>query len=283
MPSYKNNSFSLICFFALAVLSSCAPGYRAARSFVEKKEPVAVMIVPPTNTYLYYYPYYTVNDANDSLNGIKQSYFLHDLDVKRATALFTESLMRELKQYNLKVFTPDDFEQFLSYKGERYIFTTAQTEIVEIDKPYTERALIDTILYRQDFLLRTVERNTWFEFVKVDETNDNSGMKVLYSTFSTSDVIDGKFRYRGLTGEVLFEYTPYLLTPEDVYAVNIFAGKGNARYIYEFLLNQYAQKNTGKNLSPSTRFQFNFPDNRLYRSKNAPGFTIMEPEESLKE
>jgi hypothetical protein len=278
--SGKIKSLLLIYFLVLTVFSSCTPGYRTARSFIEKKEPIAVMIVPPANTYLYYYPYYY---TSDSLPSIKQSYFLHDFDTQRASALFTESLLRELKKYNLRIFTPDDYEQFLSLSGQRFIFTTAQTEIAEIDKPYTERALIDTLVYRQDFLLRTIERNTWFEFVEVDETAEDAGMKVLYSTFSTSDVIDGSFRYRGFTGDVIFEYTPYLLTSEDVYTLNTFAGRGNARYIFEFLLNRHVRKNTKKEIPESVHYRYNYIDNRLFKDKDDQKFIILEPSEIINE
>ncbi len=275
----RQASGMLLIAVIFLLLSSCMPGKRTARTFIEKKDQVAVMIVPPTYTFLYYYPYSYTFDSEMPSEGedIENSHFLKEIDVERATGIFTDALLENLRKYDINVFLPEQFDQFLSHDGQRYIFTVAQTEMVESDRQHTDRALIDTILYRQDFMLRTVERNTWFEFTEVDKQEDEAGIKVLYSTFFTTDNVDGRFRYRGLTGEVLYEYSSYLISKEDIYSLNHFAGTRNARYIFDFLLNRYIEQNARPFLSQPVNFRYIPSQDKLTRSRDDQQFIIMQP------
>ncbi len=266
---------------ALLFLTSCMPGKKTARIFLEKSNQMAVMIVPPTNTFLYYYPFNSSQDPTLPVEGesIENSHFLNKVDINKANEIFMTSLLENLKKFDLNVFTPDQFDEFLTYEGVRYIFTIAQTEMVESDRQHTDRALIDTVLYRQDFLLRTIERNTWFEFVEVDKQQDEADMKVLYSTFFTADNVDGKFRYRALSGEVSYEYSSYLINFQDIYSLNNFAGQKNARYIFEFLLNRYVEENARSFIAKTPRFRYNKGKDELRRSRDDQNFIILEPQE----
>ncbi len=277
------NSKSLLLVLIASVMitiSSCAPGKRTASRFLEKRENIAVMLVPPSFTFLYYYPFdiYMNPGYADAYEDIEQSYFLRNTDIERADSIFVHALNESLREFNLKVFNPEEFDMFLSHEGKRFIFTLAQTELVEYDRIHTDRALVDTILYRQEFLLRTVERNTWFEFVTVDEQPEDAGMKVLYSTLFTADNINGRFRYRGLTGEMLYEYQSYLIDQEDIYAMNRFAGQRNARYIFEFLMNNYVEENARRFILRPSTFRYNPRTNNLSRQRGDDGFIILQTE-----
>lgn len=270
----------IISSLVMLMLSSCMTPRRSAMEFLQQRDSIAVMVVPPSSTYLYYYPLNSSEEQQPSdEKTIEESYFLKDLDQQKADDEFLNALTDQLRQYNLKVYSPDDFDYFLSLSGKKFIFSIAQTEIVESDKPFTERALIDTVVYRQDFLLREIERNTWFEFVKVDDAVDDSGMKVLYSTFTASDEISGRFRYRALTGEVFYEYGSDLLEPDDIYHLNRLAGRGNARYIFEYLLNRHINNNRRNPQPRNTYYKYIQAENYIYRSKDENRFIELEPEE----
>lgn len=270
----------IISSLVMLMLSSCMTPRRSVMEFLQQRDSIAVMIVPPPSTYLYYYPLNSSEEQQPSdEKTIEESYFLKDLDQQKADDEFLNALTDQLRQYNLKVYSPDDFDYFLSLSGKKFIFSIAQTEIVESDKPFTERALIDTVVYRQDFLLREIERNTWFEFVKVDDAVDDSGMKVLYSTFTASDEISGRFRYRALTGEVFYEYGSDLLEPDDIYHLNRLAGRGNARYIFEYLLNRHINNNRRNPQPRNTYYKYIQAENYIYRSKDENRFIELEPEE----
>lgn len=263
----------------MLLLSSCMPGLRTARKFVhEKEQKPAVMVVPPSFTFVYFYPFDPDNPQSqfDNPGNLEDSGLLYDFDESEATEKFMDALYRHLGEYPVEVFRPEQFDQFLAYPAERYIFTIAQTEIIEYDQPMTERALIDTTVYRQDFLLRHVARNTWFEFVKVDDSISDGGMEVLYSDFYTGDDVDGRFRYQLFTGDVIYQYTSRIIDSRDLDQLNRFAGYRNARYIFEHLLNRYVQKNARPFFSQPLYFRYNVYDGSLSRSRDDQRFTILE-------
>jgi len=263
----------------MLLLPSCMPGLRTARKFVhEKEQKPAVMVVPPSHTFVYFYPFDPDNPQAQFNNPgyLEDSGLLYDFDESEATEKFMDALYRHLGEYPVQVFRPEQFDQFLAYPSGKFIFTIAQTEIIEYDQPFTDRALIDTVVYRQDFLLRHVARNTWFEFVRVDDSISNGGMQVLYSNFYTGDQVEGRFRYQFFTGDVVYQYTSRIIDSQDVDQLNRFAGYRNARYIFEHLLNRYVQKNARPFLSEPGYFRYNVYDGSLSRGRENERFIIIE-------
>jgi hypothetical protein len=262
----------------MLLVSSCIPGMRTARKFVQEKEQKpAVMVVPPSFTFINFYPFDPANpqDQFNNPGNLEDSGLLHDFDENQANEKFMDALYNHLEEYPVRVFRPEEFDQFLAYPGDRFIFTIAQTEIIEYDQPFTDRALIDTLVYRQDFLLRHVARNTWFEFVKVDDSSSDGGMQVLYSNFYTGDQVNGRFRYQFFSGDVIYQYTSRIIDSYDVDQMNRFAGYRNARYIFEHLLNRYVQKNARPFLSEPGYFRFNVYDGSLSRGREDERFIII--------
>ncbi len=274
----RTGKASILLVLPALLVTSCMPGKKTAQNFLEKRENIAVMIVPPPASFLYYYPYEMEPEQETTSDGenIDQSYFLSRVDVSVADSIFLTSLQENLAEYSVRVFSPDAYDRFLSFPGKRFIFTMAQTELVESDYPHVDRALIDTILYRQEFLLRAVERNTWFEFIEVDDQETDGGMEVLFSTFYTSDDVSGRFRYRGFTGEMLYEYSSYIMDLQDVYSLQEFAGNGNARYIFEFLLNRHVQQNASPIVGSPVRFRYNIRTGDISRMPEGMEFILLE-------
>ncbi len=273
MRQYRNTRFIVVAIVAMLMLASCLPGRRHATTFLNKRPQIAVMIVPPTTTFAYYYPFglYPENPGQPGEENLAQSELLRNTNLNEATSLFMETMVQQLKLYQVNVFRPDKFDEFLSFPGQRYIFSVAQTELVETDKVFTDRALIDTILYTQEFLIRAIERNTWFEFVEVDARGETTAMEVVYSNFSATDKINGRFRYYAFSGNVSYEYTARNLEVNDVYNLNLEAGTGNAAYIFDYLLNRHiAAANPQKTIPPIT---YNPISKQLFKAAPGKGFT----------
>src|SRR6056297_451024 len=170
-----NRIYLFLVLFLLLAITSCMPGKKTATQFIEKRSDISVMIVPPPVTFFYYYPFnpdfadqFPDHDPKDMEN----SFFFKEVKDSLLGEIFMRSLVRELNSYGFNTFTAESFDLFLNRTGEKYIFTIAQSELIEYDDLKTERALIDTTLYSQDFLIRHLEQNTWFEFVKVDQGAD---------------------------------------------------------------------------------------------------------------
>jgi hypothetical protein len=264
-------------FLSLALInSSCTPGKRTAQNFVARSNQVSIMLIPPTSFLLYHYPY---EDTGKEPENLSESQLLAGVDTARSMEIFNESIRQELLNLNLNVFEPENFDSFLQQQGPKYIFAIAQAEIIETDRIFTDRAFVDTIIYRQDFLLRVIEQNTWFEFVKVDDPQEESAMKVLYSSFDVADRINGRFRYNR-NWEVYYEYQSEMLTREDVYNLNRFAGRRNGRYIYEFLLNLYVEEKRGPR-NTDRYFKYSPSAGNVYTSRDDYRFIILDPEEIL--
>ncbi len=276
-----NRIYLFFLMFLLLTIASCMPGKKAATQFIEKRNDIAVMIVPPPITFFYYYPFnpdfadeFPDHDPKD----LENSFFFKQVKDSILQQTFMRSLVNALNAYGFNTFTSESFDLFLNRTGEKYIFTLAQSEWIEYDDLKTERALIDTTLYSQDFLIRHLEKNTWFEFVKVEQEMDADpeDMKVLFSTFTRADQVKGTFRYRPLTGDVYYEYTSDMLKQEDLFKHAQFSGKENARYIFEFLLNNYIRKNSDPLLSQPARFSYRKDIDKLVTTPRRSGFIILD-------
>ena len=276
---FKNLIHFLCIASILILIQSCVPGYRAAQSFLRKTSTISVMVVPPPFTYLNYYPENPelFPPETDTVYDLEESFFLKDIQVQRADSLFMEALYGKLNALNVRVFNPDQFDVFFNQPDPKYIFTIAQSELLEYDDIYEQRALIDTLLYRKSFIVRTVSRNTWFEFVKVDNPDEEADMQVLYSNIATADAIDGQFRYRWMSGEVVYEYVPYLLNLNDIYELNRWAGVQNGHYIFEFLLNRYVEQNASYRFGQPVYLKYDPYRNAIRRGNDSDRFILMEP------
>jgi hypothetical protein len=263
----------------LVVLNSCFPGKNAATSFLKKRNSISIMVVPPGFTYLHYYPFspHKYEIDGDTVYPVESSSFLKDTNKDIAQEIFYENLINSLSGLYFNVYRHDQFDEFLSQPGKRYIFTIAQSELIEFNDVFEDRALIDTMIYRQSFAIVTLEHNNWFEFVKVDDSDDEVGMQVLYSTFSISDKIYGRFRYHWLSGEVTYEYTPDLLAPDDIYRLNRTVGRENAILIMEFLMNNHVKEQQPYFFGVPPYFQYVPSRNTIRRAPDRKKFIILEP------
>jgi hypothetical protein len=263
----------------LVVLNSCFPGRHTANNFLKKRNTISIMVVPPGFTFLYYYPFnphkYIID--GDTVYPVENSSFLKEANADIAQEIFYETLTNSLSGLYFNVYRPEQFDEFLNQQGKRYIFTIAQSEIIEFDDVFEDRALIDTMIYRQSFAIISFEHNNWFEFAKVDDKDENSGLQVLYSSFSISDNIDGRFRYHWLSGEVTYEYTPDLLAPDDIYRLNRTAGRENALLIMEFLMNNHVKEQEPYFFGVPPYFQYVPSRNTIRRAPDRKKFIILEP------
>jgi len=114
--------------------------------------------------------------------------------------------------------------------------------------------------------------------VKVDQGADAepAGMQVLFSTFTRTDQVNGRFRYRPLSGDVYYEYNSHMLKKEDLYQHTHATGKENARYIFEFLLNNYIRKNSDPLLSQPARFSYRKDVEKLVTTSRRRGFIVLD-------
>ena len=210
-----------------------------ARRFISTKDTLNILLLKPNEVLkanLAYQNDSVAASIRDSL-AMVYSTVVSKADDKIMKELLTQSIADELKQYPCKVFDEDRMGNFMKLDSSGVIFQVAQMQMEEFVKPYTADAFYDELRFYQDFELKGVNLNLWFELSQLNSEQDKN--KVLFSTTYITDDIEGVFRRSFLTGEVKFIYSRSDITKDDVYQMATDFGKVNAAYIFDYFLNQY--------------------------------------------
>lgn len=240
----------LIAFSYLIISSGCYLERRMAYSLVKNSSAISILIIEPdvflkTNLKVEpedIEPFNTV--AQKDSFAIAQSEFLKNVEMPQAYNTFMDILLQELRAYGVNVYTSAEIDTFFTLSGPAYIFNIAQVEMEEFYAPYRqefERSRLDTVIYVQEFTLNAINFNTWIEF---SELNSDKQKETLFSNFYISDEIEGSFFIEEGTRAVRYRYTRFNMQQSDVEQLIRFAGKTNARYIFNHILNTYVKENS---------------------------------------
>lgn len=270
----RHIAYSLI-FLLLA--ASCATERSLAKRFVTDETSVNILILPPTGLIKSYYPINpdSLPQGTDQYN-LEDGQFLHLVEDSLIIRYFIETLSQELEEFDVRVFLNDEIDSFFKLDTNAFIFSIAQIQLMEYPDEKIDYTMIDTTVYEADMEIATLVFNTWFEYTELN--HPERPMEVLFSMQHRSDYIDGRFRKNWLTGEVTYEFRPYRLTIDDVYDLTWVAGRQNAQYIFDFLLNQYVSDNISKNIDRLEYFQYDRERHVIRRAYNEK-FYRYPPEE----
>lgn len=222
-----------ICFLCMVVFSlmlhSCYLEKKYGREFARNAPNISLLILEPDLI--------LKSDIRtppeDSLN---VSRFIKNLPEDTISAIFTSQVIEQLQKLGVKVIRSKQMSDFFTMKPPAYLFNIAQTEIEQYSYPVKEKYTTDSIIYTQEFLLHAVNLNTWLEFT---ELNSDKKAETLFSNFFVKDNISGDFRVNLLTDEVTYVYERKDLSPDDIMLLISHAGKTNAHYIFNMLMNKY--------------------------------------------
>ncbi len=224
------------------VLFSCATERRLAQQFVQEETNINVLLLPPPDLIVKYYPTHPDEADPDTIDAydLQDARFVDEVDDSLVVNNFMQSLKYHLELFQVNVFGPDNIDSFFRLDTTAFIFSLSQMELMEYLDEAIFTSTIDTIQYLQRFPQTTLMQSHWFEFSTLNQPE--KPMEVLYSMQYTSDYFDGRFVYNPLSGEVTFRYTPYYLTSDDVFELAYFAGEQNAQYIFDYLMNYYVRE-----------------------------------------
>lgn len=167
------------------------------------------------------------------------SLFIKNLPEDTIAAVFTSGVIEQLQKLGVNVIRSKQMSDFFTMKPPAYLFNIAQTEIEQYSYPVKEKYTTDSLIYTQEFLLHAVNFNTWLEFT---ELNSDKKAETLFSNFFVKDVIIGDFRVNLLTDDVTYVYERKDLSPDDIMLLISHAGKTNALYIFNMLMNKYIKE-----------------------------------------
>lgn len=238
-------SRNVISLLILTVfLFSCSSQRKLASAFITEQTDIHVLLLPPQSVLKKYYPVHPdslVAQEYDPMN-LEASQFIKEAEDSVLIGLFMSSLRKSLEDFDVRVYGPGDMEAFLNLDSSAYVFSVAQLEVMEYMIEEVQYAILDTTVYEVGFEQVNLIHSQWFEFTELN--HPERPMQVLYSSQYTGDVFDGRFRHNLLTGEMNYEFQPYRVRFADLYQLSDFAGKKNAQFIFDFLLNKYVDDRT---------------------------------------
>lgn len=240
-------SRATIIVLLINVLLGCMVEKQTAKSFVENRNKISVLILKPDyifkenkNTQLIE-NYDKLTDEEKKSRQLSESKFLQYINDSSFIQNYTQSLIDELKDYNLKVYTSSNIDSFLMVDTFAYVFKIGQMELDEYIYSSRESEYFDYEKYYQDFELNAVGLYIWMDF-SIQNSKKNSQLTLFASNF-VSDKIEGRFKKRFLYDDVVYIYTRKDMLMSRVNKLSNFAGKKHASYIFDYLMNHVVKAN----------------------------------------
>jgi len=233
---YNKKRFSPVTaafvFITLIISNGCYLEKKIGKEFVNNADSISLLILEPdlvlkSNIKI---------DKSDSLN---KTDLLKSLDGTPIAEIFMSELKKQLLSYGMKVYTSSRIDTFFTLPPPAFLFNIAQLEVEAYDYPFKDKLVTDSLIYTQEFLLNAFNFNTWFEF---SELNSERKPEVLFSNFYINDNITGNFKVNLISDDVTYVYDRKDLAPDDLLYLIKYAGKTNADYIFNYLLNNYVNE-----------------------------------------
>lgn len=255
------------------MLSSCSTERELARDFLNRKDSIAVLLIPPDFVFKTNLKAYEIENF-DSLNEVQQdsallanSDFLTEINDTLLVKRLFSSLQAGLSQYGIQSFSRDQLTEFMNLDSPAYQVSLVQLEVEEDVYPYrAEEVFFDTVLYFEDFLLDKVSLNHWFD---VSKLNDPDAVNhVLYASHFVMDALEGRFVSNAFTRDVKFKYNLDDMQVEDIYALASMLGEKYAGYLFDYLLNEYIFRNYPEDTGPNVYLHYDRQNKTIYPARD---------------
>ena len=252
----KLTSF-LFPILLLGMASSCTIERDLAKEFLLHKDSLSIMLIPPDYVYksnlkAYEVENYEVLDEYRKDSALyASSLFLQEIDDTLFIGRYFSALNARLRKFGITTYSDDQLPEFLGLTHPAFQVALVQLELEEDVYPYrAEEIFYDSILFYEDFLLNTVNMNSWFEISKLNDTDAVNNL--LYASHYVMDELEGRFANNLFTSEVKFKYNLISMKTEDVYTLAALMGEKYADYIFDYLLNEYIFSNYPDSKRPGT-------------------------------
>lgn len=251
---------SLIVFIIISFIS-CSIERKYAEEFVNKRIESSVLLIKPTiliNTNKKTTIVDTLKDIDqytkDSILN-ESSVFLKDIIDSAFLSIYYNTLIDVLKEYPIKVFTDTQTAVFFHDTLNSFVVNIAQNELEEDEVLYRDEMEVDTFIFFKEVPLKAVTLNNWIEISSINDTSSKNS-RIFFSSQYAGDEIKGKFRKDYFTGQIEYFYSQTDITLESVYNLAYYAAVINANYIYDYLMNYYVYRKTGKKPTAEPYFHF---------------------------
>ncbi|MFO8054790.1 MAG: hypothetical protein R6U19_06460 [Bacteroidales bacterium] len=232
----------MICSGILLV--SCVPEKKLARNFVNNTPNTSFFILSPDIVFKESVKPVkdtaVINPTQRQLDSLAflESDFIRYIPDSMFFALYLPELRKEFEKLGLNVnfdTLPHDFSR--DSAGNAYVFDFAQIQLQEFVDVYYDTETFAGKRYFKEHSLNGLYLNTWVEFQKINGQGNKP--MVLFTELSVKDELHGFFHQNQLSGQVKYSYKIDELDLDDVKNWIKKAGQIHARYLYDFLMNQY--------------------------------------------
>ncbi len=257
----------LLAILILFGLSSCSPEWKLARTFIESKPDISLMIIPANYVFKVNLKRNELGDTShmtqsqiDSV-ALAKSLFLKDISDSIFLTVFINSMIDEFTRLGFKVYTDNSIDTFLFIHSQAYLFNIAQIELDEHYLKHEDEESLGGYVYHKSMDLNAVTFDNWFELTQLNPKKE--GRKLFFATETISDIIDGYFAENVFTGDVQYKYQKADIDVDIIYQYCELLGQRYAGYTYDYLMNQYIRENYPSGNKRRYYMRYNRPNNTL--------------------
>ena len=254
---------------AFLTMQSCSIEKKLAQEFLNHRDSLAVYLIRPEIVYKTNLKSWQIKDFDEMAIPeqdsalFANSLFLKEIDDTLLLKRFFNSFSSELMRLNLQPFDQENLQGFLSSDKKAYQVSLVQVELEEDVYPYrAEEVFYDSVLFFENFLLNTVNINSWFGIAKLNDPSANNNL--LYTSHYVMDQIEGRFVNNLFTSEVKYKYNLFAMKTENVYALALVLGKTYAGYVFDYLMNEYVFRNFSPGKRPKAFLHFDSETGKVY-------------------
>ncbi len=274
----KYSGIFLLTILLGLILQSCSVERQLAKDFIKNKRNIPVLFQSIEKLILTNEKLKKIQDFDklsiekqDSIWNSNTLYLDSINDIILINKIYNQ-IRNSLIELGFIIYSSDSIEKFQQLTQEKYLLNLAQIEVSEDIYNYRDQeTFFNNLTYYQDHNLNIINLNYWFELT--DYTNNST--KVLYNTFSTSDILNGRFTMNPDDYTVSYNYKIKSLNSEDIYKLALTSGKKNTTLLYDYLMNTYIRQNISPYYLNPKYFSYDINTGFLYQSEDEK-LTILE-------
>jgi len=243
----KSLPLLLYTAFIFFVLSSCYPEWKMAKSYIESKPDISIMILPANYVFK---KNLKISNEKD-LKGLSEwekdsvlmerSAFLKDMTDSVFLERFINSMIVEFEKLGFKMYTGNYLDSFLFIQSPAYILNIAQIELEEHYTVHEDQQDFGDYTYYKSVDLNAISYNFWFELSELNDEKEKP--KLFYISETINDQIYGYFTENIFTGGVKYKYNVSEIDLDVIYRYCDIFGRRHAGYTFDYLMNKHINEN----------------------------------------
>ena len=260
----KKSRFRFILFtltWVMVWLGACAQEKEIGKQFVQNAAGFNIQLFTLNSLYKNNHKGEVI-PGFDSLSPAQQdsalwfsSSFIQHVDDSLYLVTYVNNFIDEIRALGFKVYLDTSLVGFLKGQSQSYVVNIAQVELDEYYYAYEDKEQFGDSVYYKNVSLNAVDASSWFELSKLNA--EKPVKTVLYSAFTATDALDGRFYNNPFSGEVIYSYKIDSLKLTDIYDLAAYSGKKHASFLFDFFMNQYIAYHMPEGIDMRGSFHYN--------------------------